>query len=63
MYRILNFDIIIFFVHKINSKIVKSEIVVLTGREKTNITDADVTISLMLQLAAGCIVDEKKREI
>jgi hypothetical protein len=45
MYHILNFDIIIFFVYKINSKIVKSEIIVLTKREKTNITDADVTIS------------------
>jgi hypothetical protein len=32
-----------FVAHKMNSKIIKSEIVVLTGREKTDMADADVT--------------------
>jgi hypothetical protein len=34
-----------FVVHKINSKIVKSVMVVLTSREKTDVTDADVAVS------------------
>jgi hypothetical protein len=46
MYRILNFDIIIFLkfiVHEINSEIIKSGIVVWTKRE-----NADVAVDWML---------------
>jgi hypothetical protein len=35
------------FVHKINSKIIKSEMIVLT-REKTNINDTNVAIELIV---------------
>jgi hypothetical protein len=31
-----------------NSEIVKSEMMVLTGREKTDVADADVTMDWML---------------
>jgi hypothetical protein len=31
-----------------NSKIVKSEMVVLTGREKADVTDADVAVGWIL---------------
>jgi hypothetical protein len=33
-----------FVVHKINSKMVKSEIVVLVVTEKTDVTDADMPV-------------------
>jgi hypothetical protein len=36
-----------FVVYKMNSKMVKSRIVVLTGREKIDMTDADVFVSWM----------------
>ncbi len=34
-----------FIAHKINSKIIKSEMVMLTRREKTDMTDADVSVN------------------
>jgi hypothetical protein len=37
-----------FVVQKINYKLAKYGIVVLTGREKTDVPDADVTIGYML---------------
>jgi hypothetical protein len=33
-----------FVLHKMNSKMIKSRIVVLTGREKVDIVDADVAV-------------------
>jgi hypothetical protein len=33
-----------FIVHKTNSEMVKCEMVKLTGREKTNMSDADVVV-------------------
>jgi hypothetical protein len=47
MYRILNFYVSVFLkfvVHKINSKMVKFRMVVLTGREKADMTDANVVV-------------------
>jgi hypothetical protein len=47
MYRILNFLcnwFLKFVAHEINSKIMKSEIMVLIVREKTDMTDTDVTV-------------------
>jgi hypothetical protein len=47
MYRILNFYVSVFLkfiVHEINSKMVKFRMVVLTGREKANMTDANVVV-------------------
>jgi hypothetical protein len=46
-----------FVIHKINFKIVKFEIVMLTGREKT-----DMTVDWKVQPAAGTVVSERKRE-
>jgi hypothetical protein len=37
-----------FVVHKINSKMVKSGMVVLTEREKPDVTDADVAVDWMM---------------
>jgi hypothetical protein len=37
-----------FVVHKMNSEIVKSGIVKLTGREKVDVADADVVVCWML---------------
>jgi hypothetical protein len=48
MYHILNFYTIIFFkfvVHEMHSKMIKSRMVVLNRREKTDVADADVTVS------------------
>jgi hypothetical protein len=45
MYRIINLYVIIFLkfiIHKINSEIIKYGIVVLIGREKTNISEVDM---------------------
>jgi hypothetical protein len=42
---------------------VKSGIVVLTGRENSDVTDADVTVGWILQSVAGALVGERKREI
>jgi hypothetical protein len=51
MYCISSFNAICFLkftVHKINSKMVKSRMVKLTGREKVDVIDADVVMSYML---------------
>jgi hypothetical protein len=37
-----------FIVHEINSEMVKSGMVVLTGRAKTDVTDADVIVDWVL---------------
>jgi hypothetical protein len=46
MYHILKFYAIVFkfIVHTTNYKMVKSEMMMLTMREKFNVVDADVTI-------------------
>jgi hypothetical protein len=41
---------------------VKSRMGVLTEREKTDVTDADVALGWKLQPAAGIIEDEKEKE-
>jgi hypothetical protein len=46
-----------FIVHEINSKMVKSRIGVLTGREKT-----DVAVGWKLQPAAETVLGERERE-
>jgi hypothetical protein len=51
-----------FVVHELNSKMVKSGMVVLTGREKADVTDADVLVCWKLQPAAGTVVDERERK-
>jgi hypothetical protein len=51
-----------FVVHELNFKMVKSEMMVLTGREKTNVTDADVTVGWKLQTAAETVVGERVRK-
>jgi hypothetical protein len=33
-----------FIIHKMNYEMIKSEMMVLTGREKINVADADVTV-------------------
>jgi hypothetical protein len=38
-----------FVVHEINFEIVKSGMVVLTGREKADVTDANMTVGWMLE--------------
>jgi hypothetical protein len=48
-----------FIVHKINSKMIKSRMVVLTERDKT---DVDVAVYWMLYPTAEVLVDERKRE-
>jgi hypothetical protein len=52
MYHILNFYAIIIFlkfiVHKMNFKIVKYGMVVLTRREKADVTNTDVFVGWML---------------
>jgi hypothetical protein len=60
MYHILNLYTVVFFkfvVHKMDSKMIKSRMVVLTGREK-----ADVAVTWVLHLAAGVLVGERERE-
>jgi hypothetical protein len=51
MYRILIFlcnYFLKFVIHKMNSKIVKSEIVMLTGREKADMANTDVAMDWIL---------------
>jgi hypothetical protein len=51
MYHILNFYTIVFFkfiVNKINFTMVKSKIVVLIKREKTDVNNADVIVDWIL---------------
>jgi hypothetical protein len=49
-----------FIVHEMNSKMVKSGIVVLTEREKTDITEADVAVGWILQLCRAERKGERK---
>jgi hypothetical protein len=51
-----------FVVHELNSEIVKSGMVVLTGREKTNVTDADMAVGWKLQPTTGTVLGERERE-
>jgi hypothetical protein len=51
-----------FVVHELNSEMVKSGIVMLTEREKTDVTDADVVVGWKLQPTAGTVVDKRERE-
>jgi hypothetical protein len=54
----LKLDCFLKFVdHELNSEMVKSRMVVLTGRE-----NADMPVGWKLQPAAGTIVSEKERE-
>jgi hypothetical protein len=41
---------------------VKSVMIVLIGREKTNLDDADVVVGSMLQLVAGVVLSERERK-
>jgi hypothetical protein len=41
---------------------VKSGMMVLIGREKTNLGDADVVVGSMLQLVAGVVLSERERK-
>jgi hypothetical protein len=45
-----------------NSEMVKSVMVVLTGREKTDMSDTDVAVDWMLYTAAEALIVESKRE-
>ena len=49
-------------VHELNYKMVKSGIVMLTGKEKADVADADVAVGWKLQPAAGTVVGERERE-
>ena len=51
-----------FIVHELNSEMVKSGMVLLTGRERVDVADADVAMGWKLQAAAGTVVDERERE-
>jgi hypothetical protein len=51
-----------FVVHELNSEMVKSRMMVLTGREKANVADADVAVGWKLQPAAGTVVGDSERE-
>jgi hypothetical protein len=65
MYHILNFYTIVFFkfiIYEMNSKMIKYRMVVLIERGKTDVTDADVTVGLMLQASAETLVGGRERE-
>jgi hypothetical protein len=47
-FKFLCISFIKFIVHEIKFEIIKSKMVVLIGRENTDIADADVTVSWML---------------
>jgi hypothetical protein len=51
-----------FIIYEMDSKMVKSGMVVLTGREKTDMVDANVAVGWMLQPAAKGVVCERERE-
>jgi Tfp pilus assembly protein PilZ len=54
-----------FIVYKMNFEMVKSVMVVLTGREKTDVSDADVVWAeccRLVQTVAGVLVVERVRE-
>jgi hypothetical protein len=48
-----------FVIHEMNSKMVKSGMVMLTGREKV---DTDVVVGWMLQPTFEALVGERERE-
>jgi cation transport regulator ChaC len=50
-----------FIVYELNSEMVKSGMVLLTEREKADITNADVTANWKLQTAAGTVVNARER--
>jgi hypothetical protein len=51
-----------FVVYKIKFKIVKSVMVLLTGRENADVTNANVAIGWMLLTAAEALVDKSEKE-
>jgi hypothetical protein len=51
-----------FVVYKIKFKIVKSVMVLLTGRENADVTNANVAIGWMLLTAAEVLVDKSEKE-
>jgi hypothetical protein len=52
-----------FVVHEINSEMIKSIMVLLTGREKSDIADAGITVRYMLmQTAGGALVIEREKK-
>jgi hypothetical protein len=46
-----------------NSKIVMSRMVVLTGRENADVADADVVVGWILYAAAGALVVKRERKL
>jgi hypothetical protein len=46
-----------------NSEIVKSEMMVLIRREKTDVADTDVSVNWMLQHADGAVLDEREKKL
>jgi hypothetical protein len=46
-----------------NFKMVKSKMVVLTGKEKSDIADANVAVGCMPQPTARAVVNERKRKL
>jgi hypothetical protein len=51
-----------FVIQKMNYKMVKCVIVVLTRRHKTEVTDVDMVVDWMLYTVAGVLVIEWKRK-
>jgi hypothetical protein len=51
-----------FVIQKMNYKMVKCVIVVLTRRQKTEVTDVDMVVDWMLYTVAGVLVIEWKRK-
>jgi hypothetical protein len=51
-----------FVVYKIKFKIVKSVMVLLTGRENADVTNANVAIGWMLLTAAEALVNKSEKE-
>jgi hypothetical protein len=51
-----------FIVHKMNSEMVKSRMLVLIRREKTDVTDADVVVGWILQPTIVAMLGERERE-
>jgi hypothetical protein len=45
-----------------NSEMVKSEMVVLTVRENTDVTDTDVTVSWIIQSVVRAVLGERGSE-
>jgi hypothetical protein len=69
LFYVSHFNFYAFFLksilHKMNSKMIESEMVMLIEREKTDITDADVLwvgCCGLVQAAAEALVLEMKRE-